>query len=363
MSAMDCPEHLTRPRRCALFAKTQHEDPIGTAFPYERWLIVEVPTPWPRNVWQSDQVPAAVRALVSAARELQRGVRPLAIAPDPEYSRPGYTRLLHLRRPTLPFAVYAKDEFLVPSEQVAALIEALFERPTALPRFAPYRQAGALIRDLLVCTHGSQDGCCGTFGYPLYRLARDGYAATSRGRLRAWRVSHFGGHRFAPTLIDFPEGRYWGNLEPAALDLLVRRNGLLPDPRRCYRGWAGLGFFEQVAEREILRHEGWAWTGYLKAGHAIDEDGRAIDPEADPVFDERPPRRVEVRIDFAAPGGSASDAYEATVEFSGRTQGLGECGGEVWERNHYRLTRLVKTGPTPPVEEWRATMSGKGSRR
>lgn len=359
MNGTACPEQLSSLQRCAVFARAQHEDPIGTAFSYERWLIVEVPTPWPSDVWQSDRVPPAVRALVSATREHPRGVRPLAIAPDPEYSRPGYTRLLHLRRPTMPFAVHAKDEFLVPSDQVAALIQALVEQPTALPRFAPYRQASAPIRDFLVCTHGSQDACCATFGYPLYRLLRDQYAATPHGRLRAWRVSHFGGHRFAPTLIDVPEGRYWGHLEPAALDRLVRRTGPLPDLRRCYRGWAGLGFFEQVAEREIFRREGWAWTGYLTAGRALDEDGRAIAPTADPVFDEQPPRRAEVRIDFTAPDGSVCGAYEATVEFSGRMHGLGECGGQVWERNTYRLTRLVKAGAAPPAEEHRSATASR----
>jgi hypothetical protein len=254
----------------------------------------------------------------------------------------------------MPFAVHAKDEFLVPSDQVAALIQALTEQPTALPRFAPYRQASAPIRDFLVCTHGSQDACCATFGYPLYRLLRDRYAATSQGQLRAWRVSHFGGHRFAPTLIDFPEGRYWGHLEPEALERLVRRRGPLPDLRRCYRGWAGLDFFEQVAEREIFRREGWAWAAYLKRGHAFDEEGRAIGPEADPVFAEQPPRRAEVRIDFAAPDGSAAGAYEATVEFSGRRQGLGECGGQIWERNAYRLTRLVRLGAPARAEERRS---------
>lgn len=345
--------------RCALFAKAHREDPIGTAFSYESWLVVEAPTPWPSDVWDSDLVPPALRTLARTARERGLRLRPLAIAPDPEYSRRGYTRLLHLRRPTVPFAVYMKDEFLVPSDEVDPLVGALVAQPVAPPRFERYRQDSAHIRDLLVCTHGSQDACCAAFGYPVYRLLRDRYAAASGGRLRAWRVSHFGGHRFAPTLIDFPAGHYWGQLGAEALERLIRRAGPLPDLRRCYRGWAGLGFFEQVAEREILRREGWAWITYLKSGSVLDDEGRPIGPEADPVFAERPLQRAKVRIDFAAPDGGAAGAYEATLEFSGRRLGLGECGGQPWERNTYRLTHLLRLATPARVETRRSPTASK----
>lgn len=123
--------------------------------------------------------------------------------------------------------------------------------------------------------------------------------------------------------------------------------------RRCYRGWADLGFFEQVAERAIFRREGWAWAAYLKSGRALDEEGRVIGPDADPVFAERPPLRAEVRIDFTAPDGRAAGAYRATVEFSGRRPGQGECGGQPWECNSYRLTRLVRLGAPGQAEERR----------
>ena len=56
----------------------------------------------------------------------------------------------------------------------------------------------------MVCTHGNIDAACARFGYPIYQQLRQNYATQS---LRVWRCSHFGGHQFAPTLIDFPSGR------------------------------------------------------------------------------------------------------------------------------------------------------------
>lgn len=91
------------------------------------------------------------------------------------------------------------------------------------------------------------------------------------GQLRVWRCSHFGSHQLAPTLVDLPEGRCWGHLEPEVLELLVKRNEPVAGLRQFYRGWAGLTQFEQIAEREIWIREGWDWLDYLKAGQSVKE--------------------------------------------------------------------------------------------
>jgi hypothetical protein len=219
-----------------------------------------------------------------------------------------------------------------------------------LARFEPFRDGHAGIRDLLVCSHGSHDACCGTFGYRLYRTLQ---SSTSRsvGRLRVWRVSHIGGHRFAPTVLDFPEARCWAHLDAETADLLVRRDGPVERLRSHYRGWDGLGPFEQIVERDIFIREGWIWTDYLKTGQVLDiaSEDDVVDPEAlaDPVFADRPLRRVTVRIAYQSPDQSAVGAYEAAVELSGCMRGRGECGEACWERNTYRVTRLVKFSGDP----------------
>jgi hypothetical protein len=245
------------------------------------------------------------------------------------YSREGYARALYLHKPPGPFVTYDKSEYAVPEGEIVPLVEALAEGQDGLSRFERYEEDTSRVRDILVCTHGSHDACCGKFGYPVYETLRYGYAGASKRQLRVWRTSHIGGHRFAPTLIDFPEGRYWGNLEPEALEKLVLRKGPVSELGRFYRGLAGLsGKFEQIVEREIFMREGWEWTRYLKSGETL---------EADETED-----HAEVRIQYATPSGTTG-AYEATVEANGTVMTLFNSGPDpLQEVKQYRVSRLER---------------------
>src|SRR5215207_7769851 len=269
---------------CSVVSKGAKEDPAGCGQPFDRYLGIEVAPPWNDDVTESPRFPQGLREAVERAQHA--GV-------------------------------------------IVPLVEALAEGPDSLSRFGRYEENTSHVRDILVCTHGSHDACCGKFGYPAYETLRYGYAGASKRQLRVWRTSHIGGHRFAPTLIDFPEGRYWGHLEPVALEKLVLRRGPVSGLGRFYRGWAGLsGKFEQIAEREIFVREGWKWTRYLKSGRTL---------EADENED-----RAEVRIEYATPDGDTG-AYEATVETSGTVMTLGNSGLDpLQEVKQYRVSRLER---------------------
>jgi hypothetical protein len=189
-----------------------------------------------------------------------RGFPNRCAAPDPEYSRDGYTRVMRLDRIPGPTAGFTRCEYVVPDDDAPALIDALFgEDPAPLRRFADAR-VDLAVRDLIVCTHASVDACCGTFGYPLFQALRERHG--SGGQVRVWRVSSFGGHRFAPSLIDLPEGRFWGNVEVERMAEIVDRAGPVKQALDMYRGWACLRTpAEQVLERELLDRQGWEWIG------------------------------------------------------------------------------------------------------
>jgi hypothetical protein len=312
-------------RLCSLVSRANGEDPIGSAKPIENRLIVELPQPWQRDALGSRRLVEGLRPVVEDARDAGLLDAFSAILPDREYSRNGHTRLLFLRRPSGPFAAYEKQDFLVPNGEVAAAVGALL-KGDGLGRFERHRQETGHVRDLLVCTHGGRDLCCGKFGYPVYDLLRRRHAAP--GKLRVWRTSHIGGHRFAPTMIEYPEGRHWGHLEPWAAERLAARRGPVSDLGPFLRGWAGLRSpFEQAAEREIFAREGWVWTGYLKEGRILHSgDGRA-----------------EVRIDYRSPDGAISGAYEATVKVAGTVMTMESSGdAELTEVDQYRVVRLEK---------------------
>jgi hypothetical protein len=260
-------------RYCSVVSKANGADPIGTASSVNEWLFVEVPRPWTKHLWtEKPDYQPLLQQVEALAKQPSRYFKTqlLAIAPDKKKSQSHTIRIFYYAKPAaLLFSHYTKQEYLVPLKLAVALIHALLDQAGNLDSFHSYRQATDHIRDLFICTHTHYDIACGRFGTPLYQQLQQQYVPASQGTLRVWQTNHFGGHQFAPTLIDFPLGQFWGHLEPEMLDTLIYRQGSAADLRSYYRGWAGLGKFEQIAEREIWQQEGWEWLTYAKAGCII----------------------------------------------------------------------------------------------
>ena len=287
-----------------MFSRSGGEDPGGTAPSWASCLFIELPRPWAEYVDDTDHFPKGVLDVLDRA-DLEGGAPRLqCIAPDREYSVNGHVRVMHFSTPAGPFSRYDKDEYLVPNDKVVALTEALMEHPEALQDFHDYRQDTASGRDIFVCSHGSHDTCCATFGYPVFEALRGKYAGVNGNGLRVFQVSHLGGHRFAPNVLDMPQGRNWVRLGVEDLDALVHRDRTPPQPRHSYRGLVALDTqFEQLVEREAFILEGWGWLNKFITTHVLSvSDGE---------------RGADVRIEFAASNGESSGAYRATVEQSG----------------------------------------------
>lgn len=321
---------------CSLVSKANREDPIGTAGNRTLYVLIEMPMPWIGLWTEAKTAPQALLDVFRPQWDRDVALRPLALAPDPAYSRDGARRVMFYKRPEGPFATFEKAEYFVPEDALVALIDAYLAEPDCLSEFEPYRQDTAQIRELLVCTHGTVDRCCAKYGYPAYSHLRKASADDGEDKLRVWRTSHFGGHRFAPTVLEFPEARSWAHLTTEAMHALLRREGPVSALRPFYRGWAGLSDpFLQVAEREAWECEGWDWLTYLKWGQVIAEDEEA---------DEREPMWAEVRIKFEHPTDGPQGAYEARIEASDRVL-AGGCGEEIEPVAQYRVTDWVRRAP------------------
>jgi hypothetical protein len=324
---------------CSVISKTNGEDPIGVPT-YDGWLMVEIPPPWPRKFWQAKPI---LQPIVEIVEQLSKqginvrflaiasGVAYNAIAPNRNYSQTDLIRVIYYYRPSPLFAQFKKQEFLLPETELIDCLKTLLKEPESLAKFEQYKQQTSDIRELIICTHGNYDVACSRFGYPIYKKLCQEYVPASGGKLRVWQSSHIGGHQFAPTLVDFPEGRYWGYLEPEMLDLLIYRQGLVTELKPFYRGWIGLNWFEQVAEREILMQEGWAWLDYLKSGKVLSTD-------------ETEEEWAEVQIDFISPDGSISGTYQARIEVSGEVTTVFNSGKDqpLQKIKQYSVSRLIK---------------------
>lgn len=324
MTAEPCMESGKAPQRlCSEISRAAGDDPGGTGTPFGAYLSIEVLPPWKDDVAESPNFPEGLWEPIERAWDSDVIGKFTGLLPDPEYSVEGHTRALIYTRPAGPVAGFERVEYLLPNERLVPFAEALGGGLDALSGFEEYREPDGPMRDLLVCTHGANDVCCGKFGYPIYNRLRSAYSGPG---LRVWRTSHIGGHRFAATLIDLPEGRYWGHLDLSHAKRMILRDGPVSDVASKYRGWAAIANgFEQLAERAAFVREGWHWTGYLKSAEVLEESEAG----------------ARVRLDYRSPDGSVSGAYEAEIVPDGSVMTLPKSGPDpLQEVPQYRVARL-----------------------
>ncbi len=321
--------HGVRDRMCSQFSIASGEDPCGDAPSWDRCVVIELADPWDSEVQDTKHFPTAVSLTLAAAEERGYPVRLQCIRPDPEYSVDGHTRVMYLEKPDGPMATYERSEFLVRTGDVGGLVETLVERPDDLDEYDGYRQDNSETRDVLVCTHGTRDTCCATFGYPVYNALRDRRAHRENG-LRVWQVSHLGGHRLAPNVLDLPGGRYWARLTENAVESLLSMTGPASALKPFYRGWAAIANpFAQVAERAVLMQEDWKWLERRVTVDVSEVDGKD---------------KADVRIGFAGPNGDGGGSYLAQVSHAGTVPTIPCLGTEVdGTVDQYRVNRLVAT--------------------
>lgn len=279
--------------RCSAWARAEGLDPVGTAGSYRSFLLVETPLPWPRDV---SEIPLLAALGQEPGRRLQALVPADLGAPAAErrailYSAPGG---LDGTSADGGFDGYRRASVRQGDDLAAAV--------TALSTSGPSLVDGEARTDVLVCTHGRRDVCCGSRGTDLaLQLA----ARERIEGVRFWRTSHTGGHRFAPTCIVLPQGTAWAYVTVELIDQILGRTVPFAAVAGHYRGCAGLdGPAVQALERQVLTLVGWDLLDKPRRGRATGEttaDGGSV-----------------VRLE------AAGDAWEAVVR-PGRTLPVPDC--------------------------------------
>jgi hypothetical protein len=247
--------------RCSVWAREERVEPVGTAGSYAGFLLVEWPLPWPRDIGEIPELAPVVAACAAADVRLQ-GLVPL-------FSDEEARRAILYRKPEAEwFAGYERVERIVTADRLVDAAAGLVTTGDGDPSWA----RAAITDDVLVCTHGRRDICCGSKGTALANELSDDPARFG-GTVRLWRTSHTGGHRFAPTAIVLPHGTVWAFLDADALRRITFRDGRLDDLLPRYRGCAGVGpAAVQALEREAFAELGWEWLGWRRRG-SLDGDG------------------------------------------------------------------------------------------
>lgn len=265
---------------CSTVSEAAGEDPAGSSWAVRRYILFELPLPWPENSLQSRNAPEGLEDFMwEMYRELPEPWGMIGIAPDPAYSVDGMTLIFDLQQRDGLASTYHRDTYLVPSGETVRYLRLLTFEPEHPDLIAARQPDDQRSRDFFICTHGSVDACCATMGYPIYKLMR-AMADRAAEPVRVWRCTHFGGHRFAATALEAPNGRYWGRLKADMLANLVHRRVASSELRPYYRGWAALPEpLWQIAEAEVFARAGWGWldatiTGV--EGAATEEEGGVL---------------------------------------------------------------------------------------
>ena len=240
---------------CSDNSRQLGEEIIGTANNCETYILVECPPPWHNHAFESRWVPDNLRQLVTETKAKKIPVNFLLIANDFSHKKDETTLLIYQKKPGISNGFRQREFRLENIEQVATTVRKwLWRKHGDIELETPIK------RDILICTHGSHDKCCARYGNPFYFYLRDKLIPNlGLENTRVWRSSHFGGHRFAPTMIDLPEGRYYGNLSAELCPSILTRKGDIQNLRQVYRGWGTLSHPVQVIERELMLQYGWKW--------------------------------------------------------------------------------------------------------
>ena len=193
---------------CSAQTAALGEPMAGTANGAQRWILAEVNLPWPKPIRSHPET-----AQIDFEVLDRHSSRFLAIADSSSQEGASRRVIVYERGPSSvadPEAAASGTAGPMRGWQTqvdaAEVAHAVVAAARAELEMDPI-DAG--VNDVLVCTQGSHDRCCGKFGTLLYTQLQ----AIADDNTRFWRASHLGGHRFAPTAITFPDGLCWGAID------------------------------------------------------------------------------------------------------------------------------------------------------
>jgi hypothetical protein len=298
---------------CAEASRQAEENPIGWAAPCPLYILIECPPPWTGDEFASQSIPANLRILVEEIYQTESSAMVLLIY-SPILIKKNSTKLLIFRQKSGLCDGYSKQETEVSNvNDIALVLQDYLVNP--LLGGEDLRSP----RDILVCTHGSHDKCCAKYGIPFYRQAIATVTSLGLENVRIWQSSHFGGHRFAPTALDFPSGRCYGRLDSKSFASILTRSGDIQNLKSVYRGWGILSGSDypipaQFVEQELMLRYGWDWFNYKVASQIVEQN-------EDASFN-------CIELTFATPDGAIA-CYKADVveDKSKALYLIGDCDG------------------------------------
>ena len=191
----------------------------------------------------------------------------LCVKPDESKDSSNQIRVLYYYGNPHEYVEYLKLEVLVPLSMLTKTVKALIDGDKVI--YNSYIVPNKVNRDIFVCTHNSRDQCCGIFGIHIFKKFKE--LILSDDKVRIWQSSHMGGHRFGPTMLDMPSGKFWGYLNTDVIESIFTQN---QDPKsiiKHFRGSMGLDRYSQILDKKLFEELGWEWYYCKKKSEIIEK--------------------------------------------------------------------------------------------
>jgi hypothetical protein len=192
---------------CSTTSSSAGEPLAGTATQAQVWFLLEHPDVYGSKALEESQLPVPVKNHLTSLVKATQGSRIQLIKRDPS----SFPEKIHFFVAVTTEIQPRLYEFqLLDYEEIFDLdIREIIQNEN---ENSSHRHEGSLY---LVCTNGRRDPCCAKYGLSFYNsLSAEEPHAT-------WQTSHVGGHRFAPNLVSFPYGLFYGRLEEAEIELVL----------------------------------------------------------------------------------------------------------------------------------------------
>jgi hypothetical protein len=234
---------------CAVVSSASDEPLTATASRLDHWILVEYRGAWSRDVLGGSLLSAELKTHLREQLDALERSR-LLFLKKPELraqagrsvffgtTRPGQERFFRL-------GVEHQDDLRGFDFAAALAADGASAAPLDQPLF-------------VVCTHGKRDRCCALRGRPLYDALRQEVDADL-----VWQSTHVGGDRFAGNVVVFPQGLYYGRVDPADTAELVASHASGYVDLDHYRGRCGYSCPVQAAEHAVRESEGLFGIGDL----------------------------------------------------------------------------------------------------
>ena len=252
---------------CSQLSLEAGEPLYGSVNQTHAWFMLEYPRPIGAKAFADSALVAPFKTSFSSFVNAIPGSRLLLIKQSNIVSEEGVTLFVCLSKESAPVLYEFRAEGY--EELLALNFPALLAQD---PLYAGNRRSEPLF---LVCTNGRRDACCARWGLPLFSAL----SAAAPGQV--WQSSHVGGHRFAPNLLCFPHGLYYGRVDPARAPALLEayRQGSLD--LDFYRGRPAYPAAAQAGEYFLRKQTGdlgletYRLLGVEEAGERVWEVGFA----------------------------------------------------------------------------------------